>query len=313
MPETVPSAPASSLPQFPAVTLKQLRCFVEIFHCGKIGTAAERLCVTQSAVSLSLRQLEQSLGVSLFERSTRAMRPTDAARKALPLAERALQEVERLVNGLDDLANLREGRIRIAATPSIAANILPELIAQFTARHPGLVLEVDDCPPEQLLSRVLSESADLALGTPDRPTSDVVTEVLARDALCVICREDDPLLGLRKLTWAHLRDRPLITVRPGDGIRRLFDDALVRSGLDLAPAYEVRLLNTALAMTAQGLGVAILPGLLVARSAHAGLATRRLTQPVIERSVVMARLSGKPPSPAARAFSELLRSAFKAL
>ncbi|MEZ5741791.1 MAG: LysR family transcriptional regulator, partial [Burkholderiaceae bacterium] len=90
MPDADAPPPASALPLFPAVTLRQLRCFVEIFHCGKIGTAAERLCVTQSAVSLSLRQLEQTLGVLLFERSTRAMRPTDAARKALPLAERAL-------------------------------------------------------------------------------------------------------------------------------------------------------------------------------------------------------------------------------
>jgi LysR family transcriptional regulator, carnitine catabolism transcriptional activator len=269
--------------------------------------------VTQSAASLSLRQLEQSLGVRLFERSTRALRPTEAARNALPLAERALQDVERLVSTMGNLAGLQEGRLRIAATPSIAANILPALVSQFRALHPGVVLELDDCPPEQLLARLHAETADLAIGTPDRPTSEIVTEVLARDAMCVICPLGDPLLTMRRLTWATLRDRPLITVRSGDGIRRLFDDAVSRLGFELRPAFEVRLLNTALAMTAQGLGVAVLPGLLVAHSAYAGLATRKLTQPVVQRSIVMAHLAGRPPSPAVVAFSGLVREAFKAL
>lgn len=307
----MPRPPAPN--PLPGVTLKQLRCFVEVYHCRKISTAAERLFVTQSAVSLSLRQLEHTLGVQLFERTTRALRPTEAARSALPLAERALQDIQRLVSGLGDLTGLREGRVRIAATPSIAANILPALVASFGAQHPGLVIEIDDCPPEQLLARVLSEAADLALGTPDRPTSDVTTEVLARDAMCVICRDDDPLLALRRLTWAALRERPLITVRSGDGIRRLFDDAVARAGIDLRPAFEVRLLNTALAMTAQGLGVAVLPGLLVAHSPYTGLTVRRLTHPVIPRSILMARLSGRPPSPAITAFTHLLRDTFKAL
>jgi DNA-binding transcriptional LysR family regulator len=297
----------------PGVTLKQLRSFVEVYHCRKISTAAERLFVTQSAVSLSLRQLEDTLGVQLFERTTRALRPTEAARNALPLAERALQDIQRLVSGLGDLTGLREGRVRIAATPSIAANILPALVASFGARHPGLVIEIDDCPPEQLLTRVLSEAADLAIGTPDRPTSDVATEVLARDAMCVVCRDGDPLLGPRRTTWAGLREQRLITVRPGDGIRRLFDDAVARAGVDLRPAFEVRLLSTALAMTAQGLGVAVLPGLLVAHSPYSGLTARRLTNPVIHRSIVMARLSGRPPSPAVTAFSSLVRDTFKAL
>jgi DNA-binding transcriptional LysR family regulator len=251
--------------------------------------------------------------VQLFERTTRALRPTEAARNALPLAERALQDIQRLLSGLDNLTGLREGRVRVAATPSIAANILPALVASFGARHPGLAIEVDDCPPEQLLARLLSEAVDLAIGTPDRPTSDVTTEVLARDAMCAVCREGDPLLAQRRLTWAGLRERRLITVRPGDGIRRLFDDAVARAGVDLQPAFEVRLLSTALAMTAQGLGVAVLPGLLVAHSAYTGLTARRLTNPVIPRSILMARLSGRPPSPAVAAFSSVVRDRFKAL
>jgi DNA-binding transcriptional LysR family regulator len=131
--------------------------------------------------------------------------------------------------------------------------------------------------------------------------------------MCVICRPGDALLGARRLTWAGLRQRSLITVRSGDGIRRLFDDALARAGVDLRPAFEVRLLNTALAMTAQGLGVAVLPGLLVSHSPYAELTARRLTNPVVQRSIVLARLSGRPPSPAVVAFSGLLRDAFKAL
>lgn len=290
-----------------------MRCFVEIYHCRKISTAAERLFVTQSAASLSLRQLEQTLGVQLFERSTRTLRPTEAARNALPLAEKALQDVEQLVSTMGDLAGLREGRLRITATPSIAANILPALVLRFRRLHPGVALELDDCPPEQLLARLHAETADLAIGTPDRPTSEVVTEVLARDAMSVICPAGDPLLSVRRLTWASLRDRPLITVRSGDGIRRLFDDAVSRLGFELRPAFEVRLLNTALAMTAQGLGVAVLPGLLVAHSAYTGLVTRKLTQPVVERRIVMAHLAGRPPSPAVVAFTSLLREAFKSL
>jgi DNA-binding transcriptional LysR family regulator len=288
-------------------TLRQLRAFHAVYQLGKLSAAAERMAVTQSAVSVLIRQMEQGLGVRLFDRTTRSLQPTAAAREAAATAERILRDVDSLGAGLRDLTALRRGRVAIAVTPTLGEILLPRVLPRFAAAHPEIRVLVDDCAPDQFVARVLGEHVDLGIGTPERAAADVDTRTLLRDHLALVCRTDHPLARQASVRWAALAGQPVITVRPGYGIRPLVDAAAARAGVQLEVANEVSFLSTAVWMTACGQGVSIMPS---AYARHAGdrtLAVLPLAAPRVSRDVSLVTKRGRSLSPAAERFIAVLR------
>ena len=106
--------------------------------------AADLLHLTQPALTVQIRQLEQALGVKLFDRSTRAVELTRTGRELLPVLERLLGEFDAVVVSTREMATMRYGTVRIAALPSVAATVLPPLIARFKQRHPHIRITVRD-------------------------------------------------------------------------------------------------------------------------------------------------------------------------
>src|SRR5688500_12166907 len=117
-------------------SLRQLRAFRAVYQLRKLSAAAEQLSITQSAVSVLIRQLEEGLGARLFDRTTRSLRPTPAAAEAIAVAERILRDVDSLGAGLRDLAALRRGRVSLAVTPTLGEILLPPVVRRFAQLHP---------------------------------------------------------------------------------------------------------------------------------------------------------------------------------
>lgn len=290
-------------------SLRQLRAFRAVYQLRKLSAAAEQLSLTQSAVSVLIRQLEEGLGARLFDRTTRSLQPTAAAAEAIVVAERVLRDLESLGAGLRDLSALRRGRVSIGVTPTLAEILLPPVVRAFTALHPGVQVVVDDCAPDQFVSRVLGEHVDFGIGTPERAAADVDTSKLMADHLALVCRRDHPLAGRKRLRWADLAGVPVITVRPGYGIRPLIDGAAASAGVQLEVVNEVSFLSTALWMTEAGLAASVMPSAYAAGSARQrGLVVTRLTQPVVSRDIHIVTKRGRSLGPAAQAFVDLLRT-----
>jgi DNA-binding transcriptional LysR family regulator len=247
------------LPKF-SPTIRQLRAFVAVHQLRKLSAAAEKLFVTQSAVSMLIRQLEEGLGTRLFDRTTRSLQPTAAANEMLPAAERILRDVDSLSADFRELAQLQRGRVSLAITPTLASFLLPDAIRRFGEAHPGVRVVVDDCAPDQFVSRILGEHVDFGIGTPERPGAEVETQTLMRDHLSLVCARGHPLAASKKpVRWADLAGHPVITVRPGYGIRPLIDATAAQAGVALDVVNEVSFLSTALWMTASGMGPSIMP------------------------------------------------------
>ncbi|RZA13184.1 MAG: LysR family transcriptional regulator, partial [Lysobacteraceae bacterium] len=242
-----------------ALTLKQLRAFVAVYKLRRLTAAAAQLYVTQSAVSALIRQLEEELGVRMFDRTTRSLQPTPAAHDVIEIAQRVLRDIDSLSAGLDDLSTLRRGRVTVACTPTLAEILLPPVIREFRALHPDIQVHVDDCAPDQFIARLIGEHADFGIGTPDRADEGVQVERLIGDYLSVVCRADDPLAARKSVRWKDLDGLPVTTVRPGFGVRPLIDHSAARAGIRLNVAHEVSLLSTALWMTACGMGPSLMP------------------------------------------------------
>jgi len=293
-------------------SVRQLRAFRAVYQLRKLSAAAEQLSLTQSAVSVLIRQLEDGLGTRLFDRTTRSLRPTAAATEALATVERILRDLDSLGTGLRELGTLRRGRVSLAITPTLAEILLPPVVQRFAAEHPGIHVVVDDCSPDQFVSRIVGEQVDFGVGTPERAAADVDTRKLATDTLSLVCRPDHPLARRRALAWSDLQGHAIVTVRPGYGIRPMIDNAAAQAGVVLDVVNEVAFFSTALWMTQCGLGASIMPSAYARAAREPALVVRQLARPVVSRDIAIVTKRGRSLSPAAQALADVLQEEWAA-
>ncbi len=286
-------------------TVRQLQAFVLAYRLGVLTRAADQMFITQSAVSVLIRQLEEALGIRLFDRTSRTLRPTAAAEEILPTAERMLRDLESIKVGAKELTGRERGQLRFAATPSIAAAMLPPLIAEYKALYPNIAVSMDDAAPDQLTPAMFAGDIEFGIGTlSDRPEG-IALRCLVRDHLCAICLKGSTLAKRRKVTWEDVIEHPWITVKSSSGIRHLIDETLHTLGVRKTVQFEVSYMTTGLSMAAAGLGVAIFPGVLLGSFPHPDLVARKLECPVVTRDVHLITRTEHSLSPAAESFIEL--------
>ncbi|UWU84816.1 LysR family transcriptional regulator [Bradyrhizobium yuanmingense] len=284
------------------VTLRQLRVFTGVYRTRSITRAARELGITQSAASLLIQQLEAQLGVKLFDRSTRSVQPTLAADEAFAAAERMLSDAQGLSRRMRDLAQARAGRVVFLASAGTASALLPMVLAKFRTGHPDIEIDMRDVAADDLVPRLSTTDAEFAIGSVEGEFADMTIETLTSGRLSAIGRRTADFAARRSLTWDELVQLPTIAMRSETRIRMQIDQALSAQGKRLDPTYEVTLINTALAMTAQGLGLAILPATMLPADQFPTLIARPLVRPALTRPVSLLQRQGRTLSPAAQAF-----------
>ncbi|WP_378942108.1 LysR family transcriptional regulator [Mesorhizobium sp. ANAO-SY3R2] len=289
------------------ITIKQIESFLAVADLGNFSRAAKRLNTAQPALSQAVKDLEAELAVRLFDRTTRRVELTDAGREFRNSAAKALEELEHAVESVHELAERRRGRLRIAAPPLLAAVVLPQAIAEFQKRFPGISIQLDDVGTEQIVDSVRSGKADCGLGTFSPAEEGIERVPLVRDSLMLFCDHRSPLNGATTVRWRELEDQPLITLTRDSGIRLLVEIGFEASEIALKPAYEVSQVTTAIALVEAGLGVAVLPTYALAAARYRKVAGKLLTDPNISREVVMIHATGRSISPAVSAFAGVVR------
>ena len=290
------------------VTLRQLRAFSAVYRARSITRAARELAITQSAASLLIQQLEAQLGIKLFDRSTRAVQPTPAADEAFHAAERMLSDALTLSRRMGDLAEARAGRVAFLASAGAASALLPRVLAKFRAEHPDIEIDMRDVAADDLVPRMIASDAEFAIGSVEGEIAGLSIETLVSGRLSAIGRRSGGFAARSSLTWDELAAQPTIAMRRETRIRMQIDQALALQGKHLAPTYEVMLINTALSMTAQGLGLAILPATMLPADQFPMLIAKPLIRPAIARPVSLLQRQGRTLSPAAKAFVATART-----
>lgn len=292
------------------VTLRQLRAFVAVAHAGGFSAAAQRLHLTQSALSALVRSLEEEVGGMLFERTTRVVRLTDGGRALLPQAERLLVDLHDAVASTRALSEQARGRLVVAVTPTFASTMLPAVVASYRSRHPEvLVVLRDDAGPAQIRRLVQEGEADLGIAPLDRSIPELLmVDALLDHELVLACPPDHRFARRRAVAWRELAEVPLIGFPRDNALQALVDTAV--SGLRLRASVEVSSISTAVALVEAGLGASVLPS--YARAAHHRERIRycRLVEPTVRRELCMLRHRDRVPSPAAQSFAaELIERA----
>lgn len=289
---------------------RQLRAFALAYRLRSLTQAAEKMHLTQSAVSQLTQQLEDTLGLRLFDRTTRALRPTQAADEAIVVVERILADVDYLKTSLRGLADRSRGQVNFACTPSFASTRMPSVLQQFLSTNPGIKTVMRDAAPDQVMTLVLTEDVEFGILMRNEERQEAEFTPLLVDHLSVVCREDSPLASKTRICWKDLAAEKVIAIDGGSGLPTLIEQTMAAQGEVFQPAYGFAYLHTALAMTAQGLGILLLPSYLIKNyPAEHRLVARKLHDPVVPRHLYLLTKKGRMLSPAAGALVEALSAA----
>ena len=286
--------------------MRQLQALVAIEEEGSFSGAANRIFLSQPALSALVKQLEQNLGLKLFHRTTRKVELTPAGQELVHTARRVIDEIDEALAQLRDYADCRRGRVTIAALPSLASTLLAEAIATFRADYPNIRVVIRDGVADAVINTLKSGEADLALGFEVPGEEELGATHLLVDDLVAIARPEQFPAGQSTLSWTALAARPLVAMARGTSIRRLTDQAFAGLELYPAPAYEVSFMTTAIALVENGEGIAVLPSSALPAVLPPQLRRLGLHSPKIERQICILERKGRQRSPSAERMIEHL-------
>jgi DNA-binding transcriptional LysR family regulator len=219
-----------------AMTLEQLRIFVEVAERLNMTRASEALNLTQSAVSAAIAALEGRHGARLFERVGRRIELSDAGEAFLPEARAVLDRAQAAERALDDLAGLRRGRLTIAASQTVASYWIAPRLARFAQAHPGVTLQLIAGNTAQAADSVLAGTADLAFVEGEVDAPELARSAVDADTLGLYVAPSHPLAG-RAVGLPELRAATWVLREPGSGTRAHFERALAERGLPPQALY----------------------------------------------------------------------------
>ena len=285
---------------------RQLAAFCTVVERRSFSQAAERLGVTQPAVSLQVRALEKRLGLQLLDRSGRRVEPTEAGWRLYRGAQRLLQLEEQV---LEDVSTENEGEIQgtlqLGASTGPAAIVVPQLLGEFSERHPSVRVSLVVHDTQRVVELVADRELELGIVGAARRHRGVRFEPFTHDEVILVCPRGHALGG-RTIRPEELRGERLIVMQEGAGVRQVVEDELRRLGVrlrDLEVKLELGLQESARSAVAAGYGVTFISRAAVENELAAGtLVEARVEGFDARREISLVRGTGRVPTRVADAF-----------
>jgi DNA-binding transcriptional LysR family regulator len=286
----------------------QLAAFAAVAEAGGFTRGAEKLMVSQPAVSLQVAELEAALGAKLFDRLPRGVRLTAAGDLLLGYARRIASLENEAESAIANLLGLTFGRLTIGASLTIGSYLLPAALGRFRRQYPQIELVMEIANTQQIERMLLEDRIDLAF-TEGLAHSEAMTwRIIQEDRLVAIAPPGHPILKHKRLVAAMLCREQLILREPGSGTREVIEDALAKRGLTVKPVMSLGSAEAIKRAVQAGMGLSIISELTIDNELAAGsLVVVPVTDLSIKRPLVSLGLAGKSESPAATAFINMLQ------
>jgi LysR family carnitine catabolism transcriptional activator len=288
------------------MTVKQLRAFLAVAQSLSFAQACERLHLSQPALSLAIKNLEESLGGQLLTRTTRSVRLTPEGETLLPIARRLLADWDNAEELLLQHFNLQVGKVAVAAMPSFAGNRLPAALRAFRDAYPRVNVAVHDVINERVMEMVRDRRVELGVVFEPATLDGLQFTPLYNDRFVAVVPASGALADKDELSWTDLLTQPFITLQRPSAVRLLLEESIAARYGKLPVAFESHQLATVGRMVAEGLGVSAVPSLCQRQMEELGARCLPLSEPYVERRVGLLQLAGYQLSSAAQAMGDVL-------
>lgn len=293
----------------PHLDIRQLSYLLEIAKHQNITKAAETLHMTQPTLSKIVKAMEEELGVTLFDRSGKTVKLTDAGEAAVVQIQSVLQAFEGLHTALGDVVQLKKGMIRIGLPPVIGSVFFPRILAGFRAKHPHIEFDLVEEGANKVESLLLEGSLDMGVVvSPVDPDRFDALPFLSQQ-LTLVIHESHPLAARPSVRLEELRDEPFVLFPRGFAVRRHVMRACRDLGFEPAIVYESSQWDLLAEMVAARVGVSIIPQAICSKITNRDVRTLTLTDPVIPWNLEVIWPKSKYVSYAMREFQAYIREA----
>lgn len=286
------------------LSARDIQAFLALAEVKNFTRAAARCHLSQPAFSALIKALEDGVGLRLFDRSTRHVLLTPEGERFLLSAQRIAAELEDCAKAMRDTVQLACGHVSVALLPSLAAGWLPQVLAQFMARYPGVELAVRDVLSEPCIAAVEQGDADFALAAIRADTPELQAEPFCRDDFHLVCRADHVLAVQDSLEVEDLLPWPFVHLARHSSVRQYLDAAFFPQSMHTL--VEVEQLATVMGLVHAGLGISVVPALSLFHFDKPGLITRPLSLPGMDRQIYLVRRRERSLSLAAQALYRLM-------
>lgn len=292
--------------------IRQLRAFIAISELGTFTAGALRVHVTQAAISMQIRQLENELGARLFIRAPRRVMLTEAGEQLLQRARHIIRDHDAAVDEIAELAGAERGRLRIgSASAMVTTDVLPKLLKEVRAKHARAEITVTSGTSEILAQQILSGEIDVAFVSLPVETRGINTERLTQDQLVAVASPRHRLAKQKTISAYTLAGEKLILGERGGNTRRLIDLFFAQAGVSLHVSMELSRQAAIRRMVEEDMGVGIVPLQTVWEEVEKGRLVRWWIEGAqINWEMGLARLAGGYESPIAQTFVKLSRDYF---
>ena len=292
---------------------REIDVFLVLAETLSFRRTAERVHLSQPAVTGVIGRLEEALGVKLFDRTTRQVQLTGPGQVFLEQARRLRHMTEEAVRAVHEVATLQTGQVAMAAMPSLAATVVPQVFVRFRQRYPGVRLQLLDTLSGPAFELVRAGRVDFALTAANPAYVDLDYMPLASDGFVLLIPQGHALAQSREpLSWAEVAQLPHISMPLPSSVRQYVDTAFLEHRIRFEPQFELEHLASIKALVSAGLGVAALPELAANVGPDEDIVRRPLRDPDLRRPIGLVTLRGRSLSPAATAMVEVLRDTMKA-
>ena len=289
------------------MNLNLLQAFLLVAEHLSFKKAAERISRSQSAVSFQVKQLEQQLGVPLFNRTTRNVTLTPYGEILLKSVRQGVNELTLGFRKLREEVHGQEGRVLLACSPTIAGTRLPAILKLFETAHPGINVVLSEMPLIKMVDSILSGDVDFGLGPVFPSSADLHFEPVMSDPFTVLIPASYPISRQRKISLDELAKLPILMSTKTSVTRQIFEGSVKKSGISLITKYECTQHQTLIAMVKAGLGIAILPDTVASGLRSKSIRAVPLKDPTIARQIALITVRGQKLPPAATHLASLIR------
>jgi len=293
----------------PDISSRQLQAVLTVAEYRSFVAAAAHLHMSQPALTRSIKRIEDLLGVSLFERTTRSVRLTSAGREFVALAQRMTNDLRIAAQAMREIADQQRGQVILSTIMSIANGPLPQAIATYRRDRPGIEIQLRDGIHGSVLDDVRSGAADFGINYLKDIPDGLTTTRLGRGSFDLVASRQSPIArsGRHSIRFDDLRDMALVSMPPESQTRRVLDATAAIRGIPLTHAVIVSQIPTLLNFVRAGVGAGLVPSTSITGELGAGLVRLAVEDPEITLDIGIVQLAERTLSPAAAGLLSVIK------